>query len=106
MRKKRCISSREEFQVTYVDSLHNSPLLGCELHILTSKRNLTHTTSIRQSTSVSEEIQCGTSLAVQWLSIHLAMQGTSILPLAQEDPTSHGETKPVSSNYEPTCCNY
>ena len=43
---------------------------------------------------------------VQWLRIHLAMQGTSVLPLVQEDPSSHGETKPASSNYEPMRCNY
>ena len=66
----------------------------------------THSTSIRQSTSASKEIQSGTSLVVQWLRIHLAMKGTSVLPLVQEDPTSHGETKPTSSNYEPMRCNY
>ena len=44
MRKKRPISSREGFQVTYVATLHNSPLPRCELHILTpEEKSDTHT---------------------------------------------------------------
>ena len=39
------------------------------------------------------------SLAVQWLGIHLAMQGTWVRSLIWEDPTCFGITKPV-------CCNY
>ena len=40
---------------------------------------------------------------------HLAMQGTSVWPLVQEDPTRHGATKPVCRNYwasalEPVSC--
>ena len=40
-----------------------------------------------------------TSLVVQWLRIHLPMQGTRVRALVQEDPTCHGATKPVRHNY-------
>jgi len=36
---------------------------------------------------------------VQWLRIHLAMQGTPIQSLVQGNPTCHGTTKPVYHNY-------
>ena len=35
----------------------------------------------------------GTSLVVQWLRIHLPMQGTRVLSLVWEDPTCLGATK-------------
>ena len=38
-------------------------------------------------------------LVVQWLRIHLAMQGTLVQSLAQEDPTCSGATKPVCHDY-------
>ena len=41
----------------------------------------------------------GASLVVQWLRIRLPMQGTWVRALAQEDPTCHEATKPVSHNY-------
>ena len=41
----------------------------------------------------------GTSLVVQWLRIHLPMQGTRVRALVQEDPTCHGATNPVHRNY-------
>ena len=41
----------------------------------------------------------GTSLVVQWLRIHLPMQGTRVQSLVWEDPTCRGATKPVSHNY-------
>ena len=41
----------------------------------------------------------GTSLAVQWLRIHLLMQGTRVRALVWEDTTWHGATKPVRHNY-------
>ena len=41
----------------------------------------------------------GTSLVVQWLRIHVPMQGTRIRSLVQEDPTCHGATKPVRHNH-------
>ena len=53
----------------------------------------------------------GTSLVVQWLTIHLPVQGIWVRALVQEDPTCQGATKPVSHNYwahvpqllKPTC---
>ena len=53
----------------------------------------------------------GTSLVVQWLRIHLPVQGTQIRSLVQEDPTCRGATKPVRHNYwacalEPASHNY
>ena len=41
----------------------------------------------------------GPSLVVQWLRIHLAMQGTPVWSLVQEDPTCCGTTKPISHNH-------
>ena len=48
-----------------------------------------------------EERKCKlrASLVVQWLRIHLPMQGTQVRALVQEDPTCHGATKPVHHNY-------
>lgn len=51
------------------------------------------------------------SLVVQWIRIFLPPQGTWIRSLLQEDPTHHGEMKPVCYNYwacarEPLSCNY
>ena len=53
----------------------------------------------------------GISLVVQWLKIHLPMQGTQVRALVQEDPTCRGATKPVRHNYwacalEPASHNY
>ena len=39
------------------------------------------------------------SLVVQWLRIHLPMQGTWVWALVQEDLTCCGATKPVCHNY-------
>ena len=39
------------------------------------------------------------SLVVQWLRIHLPIQGTWVWALVPEDPTCHGATKPVRHNY-------
>ena len=39
------------------------------------------------------------SLVVQWLRIHLPMQGTRVLSLVWEDPTYRGATKPVHHSY-------
>ena len=38
------------------------------------------------------------SLVVQWLSVHLAMQGTQFQSLVWEDPTRHRAIKPVCHN--------
>ena len=48
---------------------------------------------------------------VQWLRIHLPIQGTQVRSLFQEDSTCHGVTKPVHHSYwaytalEPVLCN-
>ena len=39
------------------------------------------------------------SLVVQWLRIHLPMQGTRVRALGREDPTCHRATKPMRHNY-------
>ena len=51
------------------------------------------------------------SLVVQWLRVHLAMQGTLVPSLIREDPTCCRTTKPVCHNYcawalEPASCNH
>ena len=48
---------------------------------------------------------------MQWLRIHLPMQGTQVQALVQEDPICCGATKPVHHNYwacalEPVSHNY
>ena len=53
----------------------------------------------------------GTSLVVQWLRIHLPMQGTRVRALVREDPTCRGAPKPMCRNYwactlEPASHNY
>ena len=40
------------------------------------------------------KIHVGASLVVQWLRIHLPMQGTRVRALVREDPTCRGATKP------------
>ena len=40
-----------------------------------------------------------TSLVVQWLGVCLALQGTVVPSLIQEDPTWHRATKPTGHNY-------
>ena len=52
-----------------------------------------------------------TSLMVQWLRIHLPMQGTQVWSLVWKDPTCRRETEPLYRNYwasalEPTSRNY
>ena len=41
----------------------------------------------------------GASLVVQWLRIHLPMQGTQVRSLVREDRTCHRATKSVRHNY-------
>ena len=40
-----------------------------------------------------------TSLVVQWVGIHLLVQGTQVLSLFQGDATRHAATKPLCHNY-------
>ena len=39
-----------------------------------------------------------TSMVVQWLRIHLPMQGTQVQSLVREDPTCHGANKLIRHN--------
>ena len=53
----------------------------------------------------------GASLVLQWLRIHLPMQGTRVQALVQKGPTYYGATKPMHHNYwawalEPASPNY
>ena len=45
------------------------------------------------------ELLSGTSLMVQWLRIHLPMQGTQVRSLVWEDPTTRRAIKPSCHNY-------
>ena len=61
--------------------------------------------------SVLSESKHRASPVVQWLRIHLPMQGTQVRALVQEDPTCRGTTKPEHHNYwactlEPVSHNY
>ena len=61
--------------------------------------------------SKQEKYTFGTSLVVQWLRIHLPLQGTRVRALVREDPTCRGATKPMRHNYwayalEPVSHNY
>ena len=54
-----------------------------------------------------KEVIKGTSPVVQWLRIHLPMQGTRAWSLVQEGPTLGGASKPVSHNcwaWAPRAC--
>ena len=53
-----------------------------------------------------QENYIGTSLVVQWIRIHLSMQGTQIQCLVLEDPTCCKTSKPVCQAAEPMCHNY
>ena len=50
-------------------------------------------------TLLESDCAVGTSLVMQWLRIHLPMQGTWVQALVQEDLTCHRATKPVHHNY-------
>ena len=45
------------------------------------------------------DVGCRTSLVVQWLRIHLPMQGTQVWSLIWEDPICFRATKPVGHKY-------
>ena len=46
-----------------------------------------------------KKLQAGASLVVQWLRIHLPLQGTQAPFLVREDLTCLGATKPVCHRY-------
>ena len=48
---------------------------------------------------LSRKTSFKTSLVVQWLRIHLPMQGTWVQSLAQKDSTCHGAARPMHHSY-------
>ena len=52
-----------------------------------------------QGKDVGIKLRTEAFLMVQWLRIHLVMQGTWVQFLIQKDPTCCGATKPVCHNY-------
>ena len=58
-----------------------------------------YTSLLKLNSVLSERLSPGTSLDVQWLRIHLPMQGTQVWSLVWEDPTSHRATKPVHPDH-------
>ena len=56
-------------------------------------------TKYNYSEQLREKHEEGTSLVVQWLRIHLPMQGTRVRALVREDPTCYRANKPVHYNY-------
>ena len=63
----------------------------------TSKTRMKNLTKNLTDWEVYEKLQ--TSLVVQWLRIHLPMEGTWVPPLVQEDCTCLGATRPVCYHY-------
>ena len=68
---------------------------------------------VKMSCSEKQQLKerLGTSLVMQWLRIHLPMQGTQVRALVWEDPTCCGATKPMHHSYwacalEPESHNY
>ena len=45
-----------------------------------------------------DKTKSGTSLVVQWLQIHMPMQGTQVRALIQEQPTCGGAPKTLHRN--------
>ena len=56
-------------------------------------------TQLTRGRSENQNQAVGASLVVQWLRIHLPMQGTWVQALVREDPTCHRATKPVRYIY-------
>ena len=46
-----------------------------------------------------KELRAEDFLVVQWIRVHLPVQGTSVQSLVQEDSTCRRATKPVYHNY-------
>ena len=69
----------------------------CKLnHFAEQQKLIPHCKSTNTSIKKKEK---GISLVVQWLRIHLPMQGTWVQALLQENTTCRGVAKPVRHNY-------
>ena len=67
--------------------------------LINKLKNKNHNISIDVGKDL-EKFQHLGSLLVQWLRVHLAIQGTLVSSLIREDPTSHRTTnKPMCPNY-------
>ena len=53
----------------------------------------------KRTNHIKKKNSVGASLVVQWLRIHLTMQGTLVRSPAQGDPTCRGAAKPTCHNY-------
>ena len=69
----------------------NPDLLHC--------RQVLYHLSHRGSPKIYVSLEIKTELWAQWLRICLAMQGTWVQSLVQEDPTCLGASKPARYNY-------
>ena len=55
--------------------------------------------TMENSMEIPQKIKIRASLVVQWLRIHLPMQGTRVRALVREDSTCRGATKPMHHSY-------
>jgi len=55
--------------------------------------------SVKMNTELNRGAHTVISLVVQWLNVHLPVQGTQLPSLVWEDLTCLGATKPMSHNY-------
>ena len=55
---------------------------------------------VENTTHLVSKILCGASLVVQWLRIHLPMQGMQVRSPVWEEPTYLGAAKPTPHSYQ------
>ena len=92
-----------EVEKEHKDSeVNREPELGCNLGVYRStstKRILRKLEKGMKPQTTIFKNNHRASLVVQWLRVHLPMQGTQVRALVWEDPTCHGAAGPVSHNY-------
>ena len=81
------------------------------LSYLIALSRITHTMLNKNGEKQTKKRVSRASVVVQWLRIHLPMQGTRVRALVWEDPTCCGATKPTHHNcwactLGPACHNY
>ena len=64
-----------------------------------NKWKLNSTLWVTKEIQTSEEVQTSAFMVVQWQRICLLVKETRVPSLVQEDPTFHGEKKPVRCNH-------